>query len=73
MAEGSGVAYGAVRDGALAVEGGRIVWAGAAADLTGEPDALAREVVRLEGRWITPGLVDCHTHLVFGGDRSAEW
>jgi len=73
MAEGSGVAHGAVRDGALAVEGGRIAWVGPTADLPGAPDTLAREVVRLDGRWITPGLVDCHTHLVFGGDRSAEW
>lgn len=73
MSAGSGKPYGAVRDGALAVEGGRIAWVGPAADLPGAPEALAREPVRLDGRWITPGLVDCHTHLVFGGDRSAEW
>jgi imidazolonepropionase len=73
MAEGSGRPYGAVRDGALAVQNGRIAWIGAAADLPGAPQTLASEVVRLDGRWITPGLVDCHTHLVFGGDRSGEW
>ena len=69
MVEG-GAAYGAVGDGALLVRDGRIVWAGARADL---PAHEAVETVRLDGRWVTPGLVDCHTHLVFGGDRSGEF
>ena len=69
MAEG-GAAYGAIADGALLVREGRIEWAGARADL---PVHQATETDRLDGRWVTPGLVDCHTHLVFGGDRSGEF
>jgi len=62
---------GAIRDGALAVTGGRIAWVGACRDLP--PELRARE--RLDGRggWITPGLVDCHTHLVYAGNRSGEF
>ncbi|WP_292124995.1 imidazolonepropionase [Brevundimonas sp.] len=63
-------AYGAVEDGAILVADGRIVWAGARGDL---PAHEAGETDRLDGRWVTPGLVDCHTHLVFGGDRSGEF
>jgi imidazolonepropionase len=69
MAEG-GSAYGAIEDGALLVRDGRIVRAGARADL---PAHEAATIDRLGGRWVTPGLVDCHTHLVFGGDRSGEF
>ena len=65
-----GEPYGAVEDGALLIRDGRIVWAGARADL---PAHEAAEISRLDGRWVTPGLVDCHTHLVFGGDRSGEF
>ena len=69
MTEG-GAAYGAIEDGAMLVRDGRIVWAGARADL---PTHEAATTDRLDGRWVTPGLVDCHTHLVFGGDRSGEF
>ena len=69
MAE-SGTAYGAIEDGALLVRDGRIVWAGARGDL---PAHEAATIDGLDGRWVTPGLVDCHTHLVFGGDRSGEF
>jgi imidazolonepropionase len=72
MREG-GAPYGAILRGAIAAEGGRIAWIGYAADLPGDPDALARDVRRCDGAWITPGLVDCHTHLVFGGDRAREF
>src|SRR5450759_3289995 len=65
--------YGIIRRGALAVEEGRIAWVGARADLSGEPAELAREVHDCEGRWITPGLIDCHTHLVYAGNRAREF
>lgn len=65
-----GAPFGALEDGAVLIEGGRIVWAGPRADL---PVDKAVETHRLDGRWVTPGLVDCHTHLVFGGDRSGEF
>ena len=59
--------YGSIRRGALALDQGRIAWVGARAELPGEPAQLAREVHDCEGRWITPGLIDCHTHLVYAG------
>ncbi len=58
--------------GAVAVEGERIAWAGPEEALPPEA-ATARHRWPVHGRVVTPGLVDCHTHLVFGGDRSAEW
>lgn len=69
MAE-SGKAYGAIDDAAIALKDGRIAWVGARVDL---PTAEAKEVIRLSGRWVSPGLIDCHTHLVYGGDRAAEF
>lgn len=69
MVEG-GFPYGAIEHGAILVRDGRIAWVGAAADL---PSHAAAEIDRLDGAWVTPGLIDCHTHLVFGGDRSAEF
>lgn len=65
--------WGAVADGALAFAGGAIAFAGPRAALPGAPAALAREVVTLDGGWLTPALVDCHTHAVFAGDRAHEF
>ena len=65
--------YGAIEDGALAWCDGRITFVGSREALPGAPQALARELVDAGGGWITPGLVDCHTHLVFAGDRAAEF
>ena len=62
---------GLVRDGVLAARDGRIVWAGPAAACP--PDLLARDEVDCGGRWITPGLIDCHTHLVYAGNRAGEF
>ena len=67
---GGGVPYGAIEDAAMVIDKGRIVWVGPRADL---PAVEAAETDRLDGRWVTPGLIDCHTHLVFGGDRSGEF
>ncbi len=62
---------GIVENGLIAARDGRIVYAGPAADA---PSALdARERIDCDGRWITPGLVDCHTHLVYGGNRAHEF
>lgn len=68
-----GAPYGAVEKAALGVKAGRIAWLGPMAELPGPPAALAGRLHQAEGRWITPGLVDCHTHLVYGGDRAAEF
>ncbi len=62
--------YGAIEDAALAVRDGRIAWVGERDAL---PDGDAAKTLSLDDRWLTPALIDCHTHLVFGGDRSAEF
>jgi len=61
---------GIVEKGAVVVRGERIIFAGAEAQL---PSVDAVEIIDCEGRWITPGLVDCHTHLVYGGHRAQEF
>jgi imidazolonepropionase len=62
---------GIVEGAALAVRGGRIAYAGSQADLPS--DFAAAETIDCEGRWITPGLIDCHTHLIHAGDRAREF
>lgn len=68
-----GAPYGTIERAALAVTGDRISFVGAMSDLPGAPEKLARSVLDLKGRWLTPGLIDCHTHLVFGGNRAGEF
>lgn len=67
------VAYGAIESGAVALKDGRIAWIGPMAELPADSARRAREVRDMDGRWVTPALIDCHTHLVYGGDRSAEF
>jgi imidazolonepropionase len=62
--------YGTIPDAAIGIADGRIAWIGAAAAL---PAHRAAATESLGGRWVTPGLIDCHTHLVFGGSRAAEF
>jgi imidazolonepropionase len=62
---------GEIERGLIAARSGRIVYAGAQADFPADADATER--IDCEGRWITPGLVDCHTHLVYGGNRAHEF
>ncbi|MGE0240545.1 MAG: imidazolonepropionase, partial [Parvibaculaceae bacterium] len=68
MAEGR--PYGLIADGAVLVEDGRIAWAGARRDA---PNAEAGQDVDCGGRLLTPGLIDCHTHLIYGGNRANEF
>ena len=60
---------GTIKNGAICILDGKIVRVGRRAELAGYQ---AKEVVPLHGAWVTPGLIDCHTHLVFGGNRAAE-
>ena len=66
-------AYGAIEGAALGISKGRITFAGPMRDLPGRPDDLANWVVDSCNRWITPGLIDCHTHMVFAGNRATEF
>jgi len=62
---------GVIDRGGILVKAGRIVWVG---DVREIPEAAVGAIVHdLEGRWVTPGLIDCHTHIVFGGDRAMEF
>jgi imidazolonepropionase len=65
--------YGAIQNAAIAVKDGKIAWLGKRLDLPEQPDVLAKNIVEMNGEWVTPGLIDCHTHLVFGGQRADEF
>lgn len=66
-----GGAYGAIADAALAVRGDAIAWIGPRRDLP--RDRTAAQTLSCHGHWLTPGLVDCHTHLVHAGNRAHEF
>jgi imidazolonepropionase len=63
--------HGAIRDGALAIANGSIAWVGPRAALPA--DAKAKREIDAQGCWVTPGFVDCHTHLVYAGNRAGEF
>ena len=65
--------YGTIPDGAVGVRDGRIAWVGRRDALPTTPEGSARAVIDLEGAWLLPGLIDCHTHIVWGGDRADEF
>lgn len=69
MEAAPGNPLGIIEDGAIAIQDGRILRVGRRTELAGNR---AREVVPLGGAWVTPGLIDCHTHLIFGGTRADE-
>ncbi|MGI9233890.1 MAG: imidazolonepropionase [Woeseiaceae bacterium] len=62
--------YGEIGDGALAISRGSIAWVGPQSEL---PALTAAEARSVSGQWLTPALIDCHTHLVFGGNRADEF
>ncbi|AOW76936.1 imidazolonepropionase [Colwellia sp. PAMC 20917] len=64
--------YGAIENGALAISGSKIAWLGAETSLPPYDEKSVR-VIDGKGKWLTPGLVDCHTHIVYGGNRANEF
>ncbi len=62
--------YGMIEAGAIAATGGRIVWVGPDSE---RPDMACPDITDLEGRLVSPGLIDCHTHLVYAGNRAGEF
>jgi imidazolonepropionase len=69
LVPGRGNPLGIVENGAIGIADGRVVRVGKRTELAGNR---ARQVDALDGAWVTPGLIDCHTHLVFGGTRADE-
>jgi len=65
-----GAPFGAIEDGAIGIQDGRILRVGRRVELAGYQ---AKQVEPLGGAWVTPGLIDCHTHLVFAGNRANEF
>lgn len=65
-------AYGTIESAALAIKDGHIAWLGKHNDLP-KFDAFATPTISAKGQWLTPGLIDCHTHLVFAGSRAEEF
>ena len=64
--------YGEIENAAIAIKEDKIVWLGKQSALP-EFDVLATPTLSVKGQWLTPGLIDCHTHLVFAGSRSQEF
>lgn len=64
--------YGIIENGAIAIKDGKIAWLGKRADLP-PFDVFATPTYQGKGGWITPGLIDCHTHIVYGGNRAKEF
>jgi imidazolonepropionase len=74
LATMTGDEYGVILEGAIAAQDGRIVWIGAGDELPDAPERCAKKVIKLDRHaLITPGLIDCHTHLVYGGSRNHEF
>ena len=65
--------YGSIEDAALAIKGERIAWIGAAAEGHRRAQSQGISIRDVAGMWVTPGLIDCHTHLVYGGNRIEEF
>ncbi|MDF1790813.1 MAG: imidazolonepropionase [Thalassobaculaceae bacterium] len=65
--------YGRIENGAIGVQDGRITWIGPRGELPGPVEGLAAVLHEGEQKWVTPALIDCHTHLVHGGQRAGEF
>lgn len=68
----AGAGYGIIEQGALAISEGQIVWVGKEAALPNY-NKESVEAIDGQGQWLTPGLIDCHTHLIYGGNRANEF
>jgi imidazolonepropionase len=66
----SDVAYGVIENGALGIADGKIAWVGPESEL---PSGINCRTLSLHDRWLTPALIDCHTHVIFGGNRAEEF
>jgi imidazolonepropionase len=66
----NGAPYGVIDHGAIGIADGRIAWVGSEQEL---PSGVNCRRIHLKRRWVTPALIDCHTHLVFGGDRAEDF
>jgi imidazolonepropionase len=73
MVERADDPWGAIRDAVVAVSDGFVRWVGPEVDAPARLLTSATRTLDLRGGWVTPGLVDAHTHLVFGGNRADEW
>ena len=71
--ERNALPYGEIANGGVAISGDRIAWVGAMSELSSRFREDAASILDAKGRWVTPGLIDCHTHLVFAGDRAREF
>ena len=71
LGTGAARGVGVIKDGAIGAIDGRIAFVGPQSELPAA--ASAQETIRLDGAWITPGLIDCHTHIVYARNRAAEW
>lgn len=73
LATMNGNDYGIIENAAIASKSEHIAWLGPMHELPGKPEQLADTVHNMQGEWITPGLIDCHTHLIYAGNRAHEF
>ena len=71
--EQNALPYGEIANGGVAISGDRIEWVGAMSELPSELREGTASILDAKDRWVTPGLIDCHTHLVFAGNRAREF
>ena len=68
------IPYGQLEKAAIGIKDGKIAWVGKQNQIyTHLPEYQASQITDVDGKWITPGLIDCHTHIVYGGNRSNEF